>query len=191
MKQICPRCHWFVFHSNDFQGADFAINYSDVSAETKSHKLPLRIGSNPNHYLCQSCDERFLCYNEIFPETTCYTCCHATLTDKCEWECDRCDAVPPQATQLNGCPGHIFLPDLMPWDAIDGDADWILYHDNDRLICNCAAGGFPPVTDGHEPPAFYSSAELSELGAVNRCTPEVDMVKNVFEGVVNNNKGVV
>ena len=178
----CRKYHWLYVHSFDTHLADFIA--TPIPADLVASKAP-----EGDAFECSDCPviQKSICLGSNFPECSCFTCCHATFDHK-RLMCERCNQVPPIETQKEGCPGHIFLPDLIPWPAIDGDPEYILYELPDgRKVCNVTDVGFPPI-DSDSAPTCYSSQELATLYSVNLLTDKLDSVKQVFSGKVVSEK---
>lgn len=142
-----------------------------------------RIGG-PDWYQCKGCDAYELCHQQHFPQKNCRTCIHCTPVEGGKWECRGHEL--PFEVMVAGCDQHIFLPSVMPWEAIDGDdeGEWIAYDIGaGELVCNCITSGFPKVS-GDAPAAIYTSAELVAIGAASRVNL-VSTVKEAFGGTVS------
>jgi hypothetical protein len=94
---------------------------------------PARLSENPSWYQCQWCNHRAICHEDAIPLVTCRSCAHSTaeLDGNGRWSCARfgCDISTETQRQGAQCPQHVFSPALMPWKAVDADADagWIEY----------------------------------------------------------------
>ena len=121
---------------------------------------PEKISDKPDWYQCKCCDAYSVCKEEKIPLVNCCTCIHSTPVDGGKWSC-KLGGVIPDAVLLEGCPEHLFIPNLLPFEVIDGDDGWIKYSKGDKTIWNVAASGFSKFGDGD---LTYSSIDLFELG---------------------------
>lgn len=110
---------------------------------------PPKISDRPDWYQCRFCNHYSLCHEQALPEASCRTCAHSTpeLDGDQRWSCARygCD-LPVDAQRQGGeCPGHVFLPSLLPWQAVDASADegWIEYLKPDGSIVRNGPSGTP------------------------------------------------
>ena len=86
-----------------------------------------RLASDPESWQCRFCDHRAVCHCEAAAERTCRTCLHATPVEDGAWHCARRDRLLSPAEQRQGCPNHLFVPDLIPGEVIDAGDDWVAY----------------------------------------------------------------
>lgn len=137
----------------------------------------------PDWYQCKWCDAFSICHEGAFPQKNCRTCIHSTAASDGKWEC-RGHELPAEVMPA-GCDQHLFIPSMMPWEAVDGgdDGSWIMYDLGDgQRFCNCVTGGIPTI-DGEEAPVILTSAELVEVGDAKRIGA-VAAVKGAFGGTV-------
>ncbi len=141
-----------------------------------------RIGG-ADWYQCKWCDAYDLCHGGDLPKKNCRTCIHATAEEGGKWTCGGHEL--PAEVMLAGCERHVFIPSLMPFEAVDGcdDGEWIMYDmGNGKKLCNCIREGFPPI-DSDDAPAIFTSAELAEIGNAKRIEA-VATAKAAFGGEV-------
>lgn len=91
---------------------------------------PARLSERPDWYQCQWCPHRDLCHlggTPAVPQVNCRTCAHATpeLDGDGRWSCARYNLNLPVDIQRRGseCAAHVFIPDLLPWKAVDADEE--------------------------------------------------------------------
>lgn len=95
-------------------------------------KAPGKIADDASKYPCIMCNHKSVCHGETFGRNTCRTCIHATpiidheSTDA-TWLCERFGKTLSVTEQRNGCPAHLFLPDVVPGAQRDSGDDWIEY----------------------------------------------------------------
>jgi len=92
-----------------------------------------RLSERPDWYQCKWCDHYAICHQGAIPAANCRTCAHSTpeLDGNARWSCARfgCDIAAGTQRQGGQCPGHVFIPSLLPWQTIDASEDggWIDY----------------------------------------------------------------
>lgn len=76
-------------------------------------------------WACGYCPAKGVCHDGAFSRRTCRTCLHATprLDGDARWTCERFGVDLDLETQAVGCPHHLFIPDLVPGEQVDADAD--------------------------------------------------------------------
>lgn len=87
----------------------------------QSDTAPPRISDNPEHPECRWCDHRAVCHEGALPVVSCRSCIHATpeMDGDGRWSCARgVDSLTP-AAQRAGCPDHLYLPTMTPWQPMD------------------------------------------------------------------------
>lgn len=100
-----------------------------------SDEAPERIADDPKAFDCKFCDYRPICHlgMEDALQRNCRTCLSATAKRDGTWFCEKHGTTLPDDIQREGCPDHLFLPDLLPWDQVDANdaGRWVLYRDAD------------------------------------------------------------
>ncbi len=81
-------------------------------------------GASPSWYKCKSrcSDDHYdFCHqSKLTNQVNCRTCAHSTATNESKWTCARYDGdVIPLNIQYLGCSGHVFHPDMVPWQIKD------------------------------------------------------------------------
>jgi hypothetical protein len=113
-----------------------------------------RISQKPEHYLCKWCHHRPVCHEETLPAPTCRTCVHATpeLDGDGRWSCARHRRDLAVDAQRRGCPDHVYLPTLVPFEPIGADEaeNWVEYRMPDGR----------EFRNGTKGPGCYESREL-------------------------------
>ena len=89
---------------------------------------PARISTDPSWFQCHWCDHQDVCHgSKVVAQSGCRTCVHATPLDDGTWHCARFDEVLAFDKQRAGCPAHLFIPALVPFEQTDSGDDWIEY----------------------------------------------------------------
>lgn len=91
---------------------------------------PARISEDPAWWECRFCEHHELCHGEAAPAITCRSCLHATPVEG-GWHCARWDQMIDVSTQRQGCPKHLFIPDLVPGEVVDAGEDHVVYRMRD------------------------------------------------------------
>jgi hypothetical protein len=101
----------------------------------RSDKAPARIVeslADKMAWQCTFCPAKAVCHDGALPRRTCRTCIHATpeMDGSGRWSCVRhlIQSLSPDQ-QRQGCPNHLYLPDLVPGEQVDADpvAETITY----------------------------------------------------------------
>jgi hypothetical protein len=91
--------------------------------------------ASPAWHECKLCPHASHCVSGGMPQAHCRTCCYATpvLDGKGSWRCEKWDADIPKDAQAKGCPSHLFIPAVLPFDMTDADQDagWVEYETRD------------------------------------------------------------
>lgn len=108
---------------------DLIIRIERIIGEAKA---PSKIAENADKYPCVMCNHKSVCHGETFGRNTCRTCIHATPVIDHEskdatWLCERFGKTLSVKEQREGCPAHLFLPDVVPGAQVDAGDDWIEY----------------------------------------------------------------
>lgn len=92
----------------------------------EAKRPPARISDDPAWWQCRICEHHDLCHAGGAAEISCRTCLHATPV-KDGWHCARWDRMLEPAEQRQACERHLYIPDLVPGDAVDAGEDWVEY----------------------------------------------------------------
>jgi hypothetical protein len=121
-----------------------------------SRPLP-RLSEKPEYYACKMCRARSVCHEGRIPEATCRTCLHATpeMDGAARWSCalHKRDLTP--AEQGAGCRQHLYIPDLIPVQAINAD-------ETHNSVTYRLPNGIE-FTNGPKGEMSYPSSELAAL----------------------------
>lgn len=88
---------------------------------------PVRLSATPDHVECRYCAFSGICHEGLPPERNCRTCLHATPAQRGQWHCARWDKIVPEEVQRQGCPAHLYIPDLVAGEVIDAGDSWAKY----------------------------------------------------------------
>lgn len=97
-----------------------------------SPEPPPRISEDPGFWQCGWCSHAPICHEGRAPEISCRTCAHSTPELDVEggrWSCALLSKDLTQREQSLGCGEHRYIPALLPWPAVDANAEenWIQY----------------------------------------------------------------
>ena len=89
------------------------------------HSAPARISEDPEFFGCMFCKHKAVCHQDAFPRVTCRSCLHSTaeMEGDGHWSCARWAKPLSIDEQKAGCGAHLFLPDLVPGEMLDSDAE--------------------------------------------------------------------
>lgn len=85
-----------------------------------------RLSADPAWWQCRLCEHHSLCHDGAAAERNCRTCLHSTAIDG-GWHCARLDRMLITADQRRGCDHHLYIPDLVPGEAVDAGDDHVVY----------------------------------------------------------------
>ena len=80
-------------------------------------------GDSEKSMCCKWCDYKELCWHGALPEANCRTCAHSSAEPDGSWSCAKKTHALSVNEQLHGCPQHIYIPQLTPWDVVDADPE--------------------------------------------------------------------
>lgn len=197
-----PGCLWLAENKNNQDLYVEWIKYDPaVHEEAKrqaaeiidADKAPGKIGSGkPDWYECKFCDSLNVCHGMAMPKVNCRTCCWVTAADDGQWTCGKGPGedrvIIPDEVSRKGCEQHLFNPTMLPWEAIDGDHDWIEYQlANGRRMVNCTLTGFPTLKLSDPPDLIATSQQLLEVGSAGKIETTAT-VTGEFGGKIENIK---
>ena len=134
------------------------VRYDKETAEkyvSRGHRLALAermpppLSTDPSWFQCKFCDAHSFCHEtKLTQHANCRTCAHSTPKEDSTWRCERhqADGIPVKFQQA-GCDSHALHPDLVPWQMLESDAEWVAVYE--------VAG--KPVKNGE---GHYASTEL-------------------------------
>lgn len=90
---------------------------------------PARISEDPTFYLCKWCNHADVCHEGEGMRATCRSCAYVTPNkDDGTWFCTNYGAtIPTYEDQQQGCDGHLFNPELIKGECVDGGEGWTEY----------------------------------------------------------------
>ena len=105
---------------------------------------PVKISEDPAWWQCRLCEHHDHCHGGRPATRNCRTCLHSTPVEG-GWICERWQRQLSSLEQRQGCPFHLFVPDLVPAEPVDAGDDWVAYRfaDGRRWIdgAEATAGG--------------------------------------------------
>lgn len=120
-----------------------AQDYENRAERVIFGEMPLRIGKDASTFGCNFCDYRHICHHDEVPEVNCRTCAHATPVENGEWVCGKAPKryVIPDNVMATGCKLHVFRPDMLNAEYLDGDGTNARYVLHDRSVMIQGPGG--------------------------------------------------
>lgn len=94
-----------------------------------SARPPERLSTDPAWWQCRLCEHHPLCHEAGAAERNCRTCLHSTPVEG-GWHCAKWDRLLSSAEQRRGCDRHLYIPDLVPGEAVDAGDDHVVYRMN-------------------------------------------------------------
>lgn len=84
---------------------------------------PLMKIGEPESFKCKWCDHKDICHGKTLPVVSCRTCAHADVIDDGKWICGKDKHIIHPLEQRTSCNSHIFIPQLVPLELTDADAE--------------------------------------------------------------------
>lgn len=134
-----------------------------------------KLSNDPAFYQCKFCPAAGVCHRNEMPQVSCRTCLHATPErdgSDGRWSCAR-RKIPSLtfAEQQAACAGHLFIPALVTWGALDDASEsegWVQY---------ACADGFK-FRNGPRLPGSFSSTELAALSLAALRSEELQAIRD-------------
>lgn len=84
-----------------------------------------KITEDQSSYLCTWCDHKSICHFEQASDLqrNCRTCLSSTPREDGTWWCDQYETELTLEDQRAGCKAHLFIPKLLPWEAVDASKE--------------------------------------------------------------------
>lgn len=97
----------------------------------RAESPPVRLSETPDRMECRYCSFADICHRDQPPERNCRTCLHSTPVQRGGWHCARWDRLLSDEEQRQGCPTHLFIPDLVAGEVIDAGSTFVRYRMKD------------------------------------------------------------
>jgi len=112
----------------EYNGADALLLLAKAEQIVSADHRPPRIAEDPTAkgaWICGVCPAKGVCHGADFAPRNCRTCLHAApkLDGDARWWCERHRRDLSVDDQRAGCANHLYLPDLVPGDQVDVDAE--------------------------------------------------------------------
>lgn len=108
--------------------AEFALRLlAKAERIINAPRPPAGISQDPAWWQCRFCDHHAACHEAAMPERHCRSCLHSSPAPGGEWICARHSHRLTRRDQENGCPAHLYIPDLVHGEQIDAGEDWVSY----------------------------------------------------------------
>ena len=186
----------------DFEKPYFDMSIAKAKNILESSTPPPKISSKPDYYQCRWCHLSTICHDKTqTAAVNCRTCAHATpVTEDVEpvpgrpivkgpWRCDFHDKSISLKRQRDGCPKHLFIPELIPWaevKAFDHPANEITYvTENGTEFVNAE------TNDWKATPRRFASKDLQHIDSVNidKDTQYFEHLAEFDASIIGNKKG--
>lgn len=89
----------------------------------KAQSPPEKISNDASWYECKWCSFSDICHKDDMPDRSCRTCLHSSAIEQGQWHCGRFGRNLTLQEQIDGCPAHLLLPDLVPGEVIEADQE--------------------------------------------------------------------
>lgn len=125
-----------------------------------SDRMPPPLSTDPSWYECKFCAAHEFCHStKLTKQVNCRTCAHSTAKDDSTWHCAHWDSTIPVDAQHEGCPSHVFHPDLVPWRHISGDENNAVFEIENQAVVN--------GPDGYASTELVANAKACAFGLVD------------------------
>lgn len=111
----------------DYHAEDALRLVAKLRRITFATNPPPRISESETFYLCRWCSHSDNCHSGARAERNCRTCLHSTPNESGGWSCTRWAKALSTDEQEDGCPVHLYIPDLVPGEVKDTGDDWVSY----------------------------------------------------------------
>lgn len=87
----------------------------------RSATPPPRISDDPTWFECKFCDFYDVCHDRRLDrlERNCRTCASSSPTEDGGWWCDLHESHLSSEKQREGCPEHVFVPQVIPFECVE------------------------------------------------------------------------
>lgn len=151
----------------DKEQASFFINRT--SSVITAQEPPIGISEKKDSVGCSKCRFKSICHDGYMPHNNCRTCVHSTCeVEKGGWTCSKWNCEIPTSAQIDGCPSHLYNPNIITWGSVTNASDedqWVQYTNEEGKI----------VTNAVDTKHGYTSNHLYN------CPPELIDDENIFE----------
>lgn len=135
------RCLYLASNTNTDELYAERLRYDQVEALTlvarleriiNSKRVSPRAADSPERFICLFCDHKAVCFKQTFGRNHCRTCLHSSPiieegSEAARWHCARFGKDLSVEEQRDGCPAHLYLPDVVPGEQTDAGDDWVSY----------------------------------------------------------------
>jgi len=113
-----------IYEERVYYDKEFAKSLEEKAKRIIFSDSPLpRITDDPDAYECKYCSHKDSCHVRKLPDVSCRTCAWSTPREDGKWYCDRKNTKLTSSEQRHPCDQHIFIPDLIPFNQTDADAE--------------------------------------------------------------------
>lgn len=137
---VCKDNDWIYVERVAFDSAYAEAMVAKAEMVVRAPEPLSKISEDPTWFECKFCNHRPICHLQQVEklERNCRTCTSSTPMEDGTWRCEFHKAIPLPETQRVGCEDHLFVPSLLPWDAVDAceDERYVVYQkpDGSKLI---------------------------------------------------------
>lgn len=117
--------------------------------------------------LCEWCEYREVCAGNRLPLVNCRTCVYATPVTTgtgAHWTCTRDNHDIPVLLQERGCDHHLFIPESLPFPAVERGDGFAVYQAGAGYFVNSTPSAFPACSVAHYRSDELVRVPLAELG---------------------------
>lgn len=99
-------------------------------------KAPPRLSQDPEYFECKWCQAFAVCHGNNLARSHCRSCLHSTAERDGTWSCARFNKTLSLTDQREGCPAHLFLPEMVPGSmtSANHEEEWVEYSLRNGMI---------------------------------------------------------
>lgn len=99
-------------------------------------RAPPRLSQDPDYFECKWCPALAVCHGNDLGRAHCRSCMHSVVERDGGWSCARWNKSLTLREQHDGCPAHLYLPDMVPGDIAEADdsEEWVEYRLRNGMV---------------------------------------------------------
>lgn len=121
---------------SDADPAEAARLLKIAEAIVFADRAPPRLSQDPDYFECRWCPALAVCHGNDLGRSHCRSCMHSTAEQDGTWSCARWNKTLPLADQHQGCPAHLYSPDMVPGEIVAANdaEEWVEYRLRNGMV---------------------------------------------------------